>query len=141
MSTTGTTIDPERQMLGDVEMVGQERWEEIHRRAEAGAWIRAIARELGLDRKTVRRCLRQREWRPHQRAAREDTLLPHVPYLRQRAPEVGLLGAGVVSGAVPAAVPRQLRNGEAVCPAVARDAVAGGGDADPVRDAAGRRLW
>ena len=32
MSTTGTTIDPERQMLGEVDMVGQERWEEIHRR-------------------------------------------------------------------------------------------------------------
>ena len=32
MSTTGTTIDTERQMLGEVDMVGQERWEEIHRR-------------------------------------------------------------------------------------------------------------
>ena len=33
MSTIVTTIDPERQMLGEVEMVGRERWEEIHRRA------------------------------------------------------------------------------------------------------------
>ena len=52
--------------------------------------IRAIARELDLDRKTVRRCLRQSAWRPYQRAAREDTLLaPHAPYVRQRAAEVG----------------------------------------------------
>ena len=70
MSTTTTTIDPERQMLGEVEMVGRERWEQIHRRAAAGASIRAIARELDLDRKTVRRCLRQTAWKPYQRAAR-----------------------------------------------------------------------
>ena len=87
MSTTGATIDPERRALGEVEMLGEERWEEVHRRAAAGASIRAIARELDLDRKTVRRCLRQSAWRPYQRAAREDTLL--APYVRQRAAEVG----------------------------------------------------
>ena len=37
MSTTATTIDPERQMLGEVEMVGRERWEQIHRRAARAA--------------------------------------------------------------------------------------------------------
>ena len=35
MSTTGTTIDLEQQMLGEVEMVGRDRWDEIHRRAGA----------------------------------------------------------------------------------------------------------
>ena len=70
MSTTGTTIDLEQQMLGEVEMVGRDRWEEIHRRAGAGGSIRAIARELDLDRKTVRRCLRQTEWKRYRRAAR-----------------------------------------------------------------------
>ena len=71
-------------------MLGEERWQEVHRRAAAGALIRAIARELDLDRKTVRQCLRQSEWRPYRRAAREDTLLaPHATYLRQRAAEVG----------------------------------------------------
>ena len=85
MSTRATMIDPERQMLGEVEMVGQDRWEEIHRRAGAGASIRAIARELDVDRKTVRRCLRQTEWKPYQRAARADTLLAtHAAYLRRR---------------------------------------------------------
>ena len=90
MSTRATLIDPERQMLGEVEMVGQDRWEEIHRRAGAGASIRAMARELDVDRKTVRRCLRQTEWKPYQRAARADTLLAtHAAYLRRRAADVG----------------------------------------------------
>ena len=90
MSTRATMIDPEGQMLGEVEMVGQDRWEEIHRRAGAGASIRAIARELDVDRKTVRRCLRQTEWKPYQRAARADTLLAtHAAYLRRRAADVG----------------------------------------------------
>ena len=90
MLTTERTIDPERRALGEVEMLGEERWEEIHRRAAAGPSIRAMARELDLDRKTVRRCLRQADWRPYQRAAREDTLLAlHATYLRQRAAEVG----------------------------------------------------
>ena len=90
MLTTERTIDLERRALGEVEMLGEERWEEVHRRAAAGASIRAIARELDLDRKMVRRCLGQAEWRPYQRAAREATLLaPHATYLRQRAAEVG----------------------------------------------------
>ena len=63
MSTRATTIDPERQMLEEVEMAGQDRWEEIHRRAGAAASIRAIPRELDVDRKTVRRCLRQTDGR------------------------------------------------------------------------------
>ena len=55
-----------------------------------GASIRAIARELDLDRKTVRRGLRQKQWKPYQRAARADTLLAsHAAYLRCRAAEVG----------------------------------------------------
>ena len=63
MSTKTATIDPERQMLGEVEVIGRDRWEEIRRRAGEGASIRAIARALDLGRKTVRRCLRQTEWK------------------------------------------------------------------------------
>ena len=38
----------------------------------------------------MRRCLRQREWKPYQRAPRVDTLLAtHAEYLRGRAAEVG----------------------------------------------------
>ena len=89
MSTTATTIDPEQRMLGEVEMVGRDRWEEIHRRAGTGGSIRRIARALDLDRKTVRRCLRQTEWKRYLRTGRADTLLiAHAAYLRRRAAEV-----------------------------------------------------
>ena len=90
MATTARTIDPEHQMLGEVEMVGRDWWEEIHRRVGAGGSIQAIARELDLDRKTVHRCLRQPAWKPYQRTARADTLLAsHAEYVRRRAAEVG----------------------------------------------------
>ena len=137
MSTRATMIDPERQMLGEVEMVGQDRWEEIHRRAGAGASIRAIARELDVDRKTVRRCLRQTEWKPYQRVARADTLLAtHAAYLRRRTADVGYSAQVLFQGAARSAVRRQLRNGEAVRAAVAGDAVVRGGDAYAVRNTA-----
>ena len=101
MSTIVTTIDPERQMLGEVEMVGRERWEEIHRRASSGASIRAIAGALDLDRKTVRRSLRQTAWTPYERAARSDTLLTtHAEYLRRRPPSIMILRIPMVSNHV-----------------------------------------
>jgi transposase len=44
---------------------------------------------LDLDRKTVRRCLRQSEWRPYERAPKAETLLSeHAQFLRQRAAQV-----------------------------------------------------
>ena len=38
--------------------------------------VSSIARDLGLDRKTVRRCLNQAAWKPYQREAARPTLLP-----------------------------------------------------------------
>ena len=52
MRTEGT-IDPERKALGEVGMLGRERWEEVHRRAAAGEH-RATIRAL---RSTARRSL------------------------------------------------------------------------------------
>ena len=137
MSTRATMIDPERQMLGEVEMVGQDRWEEIHRRAGAGASIRAMARELDVDRKTVRRCLRQTEWKPYQRAGAGRHATGHARGVSAAAGgRCRLLGSGSVSGAAWSAVRRQLRNGEAVRAAVAGDAGGRGGDAYAVRNTA-----
>ena len=53
------------QQPGGQEMVQRERWEEI-RRLHFGerVSIREIARRLNLDRKTVRRCVRESEWKP-----------------------------------------------------------------------------
>jgi transposase len=71
-------------------MVGEDRWQEIRRlRRGEHVPIAAIARRLELDRKTVRRCLRQEAWQPYQRPARTDTLLvEHADFLRERAPAV-----------------------------------------------------
>ena len=43
-------------------VVGKERWEEIWRLRADGMRVAQIARVTGLDRKTVRRCLRQAVW-------------------------------------------------------------------------------
>lgn len=70
-------------------MIQRERWEEIRRLRSAGVAIMEIARRLELDRKTVRRWVRQEAWHPYVRAARTDTLLAaHADYLRERAPQV-----------------------------------------------------
>ena len=85
------TIGPEVIPLGEVPMVRQERWEEIRRlRVEEGVPVAELARRFELDRKTVRRCLRDTAWRPYQRPARAAPLLaPHTEYLGERAPQVG----------------------------------------------------
>jgi transposase len=84
------TVVPEVSSLGEVPMVGEERWQEIQRLFhEAQVPIMEIGRRLELDRKTVRRCLRQARWEPYRRPPRLDTLLAdHTDYVRRRAPEV-----------------------------------------------------
>lgn len=81
----------ERQTLEEGAMLEQERWEQIRSmHGEQGKTIAEISRELELDRKTVRRCLRQEQWQPYRReAAGSRVLKAHEDYLRLRAPEVG----------------------------------------------------
>lgn len=84
------TMQGHQQATLEVAMVGEDRWAEIRRlHFEEGQSISAIARSLELDRKTVRRCVRQAAWQPYQRPAAVDTLLaPHHGWLEQRAAEV-----------------------------------------------------
>ena len=84
-----TMLNRQRKAL-EVEMVGEDRWAEIRRQHfEEGESISAIARRMELDRKTVRRCLRDKKWQPYRRRAKAETLLaPHGQWLRRRAPEV-----------------------------------------------------
>ena len=71
-------------------MVQEDRWQEIHRLfRDEKVSIAEIGRRMELDRKTVRRCLKQTQWRAYQRPARTDTLLAeHADFLRERAPQV-----------------------------------------------------
>jgi transposase len=75
---------------GEVRMVDQERWAEIRRLYhEARVSIAEIGRRLDVDRKTVRRSLRQATWQPYHRAAVTETLLTaHADVVRARAPQV-----------------------------------------------------
>ena len=89
-SAGSRTIPTEVEPTSEGCMIGRERWDEIRRKYyEERSGISAIARALDLDRKTVRRCVRQREWQPYRRTATESTLLSkHEAYLRERAPRV-----------------------------------------------------
>ena len=70
-------------------VVSKERWEGIQRLRAGGMSVSQIARATDLDRKTVRRCLRQREWQPYQRAPAGQTLLTaHLAWLKERAAQV-----------------------------------------------------
>ena len=58
-------------------VVGQQQWEAVHELRSQGRNLSAIARELGLDRKTVRTCLSQASWRPYRRSDAASLLDPH----------------------------------------------------------------
>jgi len=90
MERPAATIGAEVTLCEEVPMVRRERWEEMRRLWVAERVpIAEIARRLDLDRKTVRRCLRDTVWRPYHRPARPETLLtPHAEYLRERAERV-----------------------------------------------------
>lgn len=56
---------------------------------DAGQSVSQIARVTGMDRKTVRSCLRRPEWTPYRRTAMAETLLSaHRAWLVERAREV-----------------------------------------------------
>jgi transposase len=70
-------------------VIGQQQWQAIHERRAAGQGISKIARELELDRKTVRSSLRQSSWKPYRRQVSAPTMLDvHRQWLSERAPQV-----------------------------------------------------
>jgi transposase len=82
-TVSGSNSEPEDRLIG------QQQWQVIHERRAAGQAIAAIARELDLDRKTVRTCLQQAAWTPYRREANESTLLDaERAWLVERAPQV-----------------------------------------------------
>src|SRR5262245_54864738 len=81
---------PEVKSLGEVPMVREESWREVQRRFHVERQSKSeIARQLAVDRKTVRTILREGAWQPYRRAERADTLLiEHRKFLAYRAPLV-----------------------------------------------------
>ena len=87
----GATMLPEAAAgLREEPMVREDRWQEIRRLHEQERLsVSEIGRRLDLDRKTVRRCLRDEKWEPYRRAARAETMLtPFLEGLRERVAEV-----------------------------------------------------
>jgi transposase len=73
----------------EVALINQSMWQAVHERSKAGATVSAIARELDIDRKTVRRCLKQPEWTPYARTVKAPTVLnDFADWIKQRAPQV-----------------------------------------------------
>ena len=81
---------PEMPSLGEVPMVREDSWREVHRLFHVERCSKSeIAQRLTLDRKTVRAILRAPTWRPYLRAERADGLLAaHAAHLQARAPHV-----------------------------------------------------
>src|SRR3989449_1864223 len=85
-SDTGPEVTP----LGEGRMVREDGWREVHRLFHVERRSKAeIARQLALDRKTVRGILQAAAWQAYTRTERADTLLAeHASYLQMRAPQV-----------------------------------------------------
>ena len=83
---------PTEAQLAEERMLRAELVQEIVARKERGEGIKGIARELGVDRKTVKRWLRLGVWqarRPQQRPRQLDCF---AAFIERRAPEVGFNG-------------------------------------------------
>ena len=83
---TGPEVTP----LGEGRMVREDGWREVHRLFHVERRSKSeIARQLALDRKTVRGILHEGAWQPYVRAERTDTrLAEHGGYLQTRASQV-----------------------------------------------------
>jgi transposase len=69
-------------------MLREDTVQEVLARLARGEGVKTIARELGVDRKTVKRWRRLGQWQPRQGRARPRGLAPYLERLAQRGPEV-----------------------------------------------------
>jgi transposase len=73
----------------ETSVIAEQQWHAIRERGAAGMSVSRIARELDLDRKTVRKALRGGSWQPYRRETPAPTLLDeHRGWLFERAPQV-----------------------------------------------------
>jgi Helix-turn-helix domain len=71
---------------------------EMVARAQRGEGAKRIARELGVDRKTVKRWLRLGAWQPRRHQRRPRPIDGFVKFIEQRGPEVGWVPAAAARG-------------------------------------------
>ena len=82
-SPSGVTLPTE------VPMIREDVVREMLARLERGEGIKRIARELGVDRKTVKAWRRRGSWRPRATGRRRRAVDAFAAFVEQRAPEVG----------------------------------------------------
>ena len=84
------TIASAMNTIEEASMVRRELWEAIREAAQTERLsVSALTRRFDLDRKAVRRCLRQATWQPYRRPLRTATLsVAHAEGVRARAPQV-----------------------------------------------------
>src|SRR5262245_34198712 len=81
---------PQKDMRGESPMIDCELWTEVHARFRRGQGKRTSARDLGLDRKTVKRILAQERPGPYRRTVpRPSVVTPDLDYIQRRAVEIG----------------------------------------------------
>lgn len=76
----------------EAELIDETTWGAVRALVARGLTKKAIARQLDLDIKIVRKWCRQ-SWAPQRRQSRGRMLAPWEEFLRARAPEVGFNGA------------------------------------------------
>jgi transposase len=80
---------PQTLAVGESPMIDFELWTEVHARFRQGHGKRKMARELGLDRKTVKRLLAQERPASYRRTVSRPTVVtPYLDEIRRRAAEV-----------------------------------------------------
>ena len=73
----------------ETSVIAEQQWRAIRERGAAGMGVSQIARELDLDRKTVRKALKGESWQPYRREVPAPTMLDaHRSWLLERAPQV-----------------------------------------------------
>ena len=80
---------PRESGLAEERMLRGDLVREIVARKERGEGIKRIARELGVDRKTVRRWLRLGGWQPRRPRPRRRPIDQFSDFIARRGPEVG----------------------------------------------------
>lgn len=74
---------------GEVSMLSRDRWAQVHALNKSGWSIRKIAKQMDVDRNTVRNALRNLEYMPYQRVSKQETSLSQwAEFIHRRVLEV-----------------------------------------------------
>jgi len=88
----GVVSQPTEAVLAEGRMLGGELVREMKARHARGEGAKRIARELGVDRKTVKRWLRLGNWQPRPARCLPKLIDRFAVFIKQRGPEVGWNG-------------------------------------------------